>query len=112
MRFQLAQVDLYHLVKIIFRLLVHFSISCQLHLHLVGCIGHLCPAGSPQVLFHFAVIPEQGSRGTDLGAHVADGPFPGAGDFQRPRAEVFKDITGASLNGEDAGHFQDHILGR
>lgn len=48
---------------------------------------------------------------TNLGTHVADGSHTGAGDGVNARSIVLNDGASTSLDGEDAGDLQDHVLG-
>ena len=58
---------------------------------------------------HVKVAREEGSSGTNLGIHVANGSHTSARETLDTRAEVFNDGAGSTLDGEDASKSEDDI---
>ena len=111
-RLQRAQVDLDHPVVVALRVGLDLGVGLQVLGDLLGQAGHIGPLGGPQIGRHARVEGEERGGGADLRAHVADGALAGGADGARAGAEVLDDGAGAALDGQDAGHLEDHVLGR
>ena len=109
---QRRQVDFDDLVEVLRRIGEHVVIGAEVLGNLVGFVGDAFAAGGFEVTAHRVVVGEQRSGGADLGTHVADSGLARAADAVRAGTEVFDDGSGAALDGEDLGHFEDDVLGR
>ena len=78
----------------------------------VGLARDARATGGDQVVVHALVVREDRGRGADLGSHVADGGHAGARDRVDSRAKVLDDEARATLDGQEAGELEDHVLGR
>lgn len=65
-----------------------------------------------EVVLHARVVRESGAGGPDLRPHVADCAHAGARDGVHAGAEVLHDGARPPLDGQDAGHLEDDVLGR
>ena len=110
--FERRKVDLDYAVVILSGIGGYLGVGPQVVAERVRTVGHFGAARRPQVTFHRLVVGEERTGGAHFGAHVADRGFAGGRERRRTVAEVFDHGVGASLDGEDAGQFQDHIFRR
>ncbi len=111
-RLQLGQVDLHDFVVVLLGVRDHGVVRSQLAAHRRRQCGDLPPARSHKILRDVHPVGEDGTRGADLGAHIADGGLAGAGEVLRAGAEIFKNGVGTALDGQHAGELEDDVLGR
>jgi hypothetical protein len=71
--------------------------------------GDIATLGGLQVVGHARVVREEGSGGTNLGTHVANGSHTSARERLDTRAEVFDNGAGSTLDGEDPSNLEDDI---
>ena len=90
----------------------HGVVRTQLAAEVRGHRRHFLAARGHQVFGDVHAVRENGARGADLGAHIADRGLAGAGEVLRAGAEIFEDGVGAAFDGQQAGELEDHVLGR
>ena len=73
-------------------------------------VPDVLPLCGVQVASHTVVKRENGRRGSDFRAHIADGAHAGARDGIHTRAVVLDDGAGAALDGQDSCHLEDNVL--
>ena len=106
----LGEVDFHDLVVESRWIGKHLVVGTKFGGVLLGEDGNLLTSRLAQVLVRILVEWEDGASGTQFGAHVTDGSLAGGGNAVEALAEVFEDGIGATLHGEDAENFEDHIL--
>ena len=83
---------------------------------LVGVAGregrHLGAPRLAQIFVGSLVVGKQAARGSQFGAHVADGGLARGREGGRSLTEIFEYGVGAALHGEPSQDFEYHVFGR
>ena len=108
---QLTEVDLNYLVKIFFRVGIHFVIAGQIRLYCICCCCNVSPSRWTEVPCHAFVISEGWGRGPDFSTHVTDGAFSGTTHAGCTFAKIFNNGVGSTFYSKNTSHLKDYILG-
>ena len=111
MRLKRIEVDFNHLIEVLRRVRVDFSVAGEFGTQAVGQVGNFGATRGTQVAFHAVVVAKRRSGSAHLGAHVADRSFTRTAEGFRTVAEVLDDGSGSAFHGQDSGNLEDHILG-
>ena len=112
MRLKRAEVNFNDLVKILIRICIALRIAGQMSGNSIRQSCYFRSSGSFKQSGHRFIVAKSGGRGTDLGAHIADGAFTRAGQRACSFTKIFNDCACSSLYGKDACDFEDDIFGR
>ena len=89
-----------------------FRVRLQVLRDTIREVSHRFAVRGLQVSLHVGVIREDGGRGADFSAHVADRRLAGRGDGVRAVAEVFNNAVRAALRRQDLSDAEDDVLRR
>ena len=106
------QVDLHDLVVEGRGIRPGLGVRHQVGAAVLGERGDVGTIRRAEIRRHPAVEREDGRRGAELGAHVADRPLAGGADRLHAGTEVLEDLVGAALHGEQRAQIGDDVLGR
>ncbi len=109
--FEFREIDIDDAVKVFVGVDFDIGVSDEEFCVLIGEVGEISAVGMTEIRAAAGIVGEDGGGGTDLCAHVGDGGFSRTADGVCAGAEVFDDMVGSALDGEDSCEFEDHVFG-